>query len=377
MYEASKDGLFRVDRGAGNNPEFEETRRVFATKMAKIHLQQQQQLLQEEPLPRGARGLVHGGGRLGLKLAADGAAKPPLAASAVAPGVATTVAPGQPVHPASEQRAGPCVPGPRPNNQERTSREGLGSLERSAVHQPGPCEDPSCLTHGDYYDNLSPASPTWGDKTGASPSVSLGAASRWPGPLGSDLSLPRPSGDRPLYQPQLSFDSGLRGQDANVGGPNIEKRAGLWSTAASHRVSPLLSPGLENGAPAQPRSPLVSAAPDAGQGVLLKTNLVPECEALGVLAKSTVDAQPWFRDGPKSYLSSSALLPSPASTDVPGPEPKHGSADPDSGSSSAPLALDTQGCPPCRSCHAGRVLLAGPLIAAWAQGSQSPPTPPG
>ncbi|XP_068060433.1 LIM domain-containing protein 1 [Anomalospiza imberbis] len=48
MYEASKDGLFRVDKGAGNNPEFEETRRVFATKMAKIHLQQQQQ--QEEML---------------------------------------------------------------------------------------------------------------------------------------------------------------------------------------------------------------------------------------------------------------------------------------------------------------------------------------
>ncbi|EPY89023.1 hypothetical protein CB1_000140016 [Camelus ferus] len=62
MYEASKDGLFRVDKGAGNNPEFEETRRVFATKMAKIHLQQQQQLLQEETLPRGSRGPVNGGG---------------------------------------------------------------------------------------------------------------------------------------------------------------------------------------------------------------------------------------------------------------------------------------------------------------------------
>ncbi|NXF86761.1 LIMD1 protein, partial [Eubucco bourcierii] len=48
MYEASRDGLFRVDKGAGNNPEFEETRRVFATKMARIHLQQQQQ--QEEML---------------------------------------------------------------------------------------------------------------------------------------------------------------------------------------------------------------------------------------------------------------------------------------------------------------------------------------
>ncbi|NXU54241.1 LIMD1 protein, partial [Turnix velox] len=43
MYEASKDGLFRVDKAGGNKPEFEETRRVFATKMAKIHLQQQQE----------------------------------------------------------------------------------------------------------------------------------------------------------------------------------------------------------------------------------------------------------------------------------------------------------------------------------------------
>ncbi|XP_050748748.1 LIM domain-containing protein 1 isoform X2 [Gymnogyps californianus] len=48
MYEASKDGLFRVDKAAGNNPEFEETRRVFATKMAKIHLQQQQQQQQQQ-----------------------------------------------------------------------------------------------------------------------------------------------------------------------------------------------------------------------------------------------------------------------------------------------------------------------------------------
>ncbi|XP_054129857.1 LIM domain-containing protein 1 isoform X1 [Melozone crissalis] len=50
MYEASKDGLFRVDKAAGNNPEFEETRRVFATKMAKIHLQQQQQQQQQEEM---------------------------------------------------------------------------------------------------------------------------------------------------------------------------------------------------------------------------------------------------------------------------------------------------------------------------------------
>ncbi|KAM6159820.1 LIM domain-containing protein 1 [Erethizon dorsatum] len=332
MYEASKDGLFRVDRGAGNNPEFEETRRVFATKMAKIHLQQQQQLLQEEPLPRGGRGPVHGGGRLGPKLAADGAAKPPLAASAVAPAVATTVAPGQPAHPVSEQRAGPCVPGPRPGIQERTAREGPRSSERSAGHQLGPCEDPSCLTHGHCYDNLSLASPTWGDKSGVCPSLGLGTGSRWPGAPGSDLSLPRPGRDCHLYQPQLSFDSGLRGQDTSVGGPGSEKPTGLWSTASSQRVSQLLlSPGLENGAPLQPRSPPVSAPPAPSQGALPRTNSGLGREASGVLAKPTMDAQPWFQDGAKSYLSSSAPLSSLAGKDVPGTGPKPGCADPGSG----------------------------------------------
>ncbi|XP_072317334.1 LIM domain-containing protein 1 [Eucyclogobius newberryi] len=43
MYEASRDGLFRMRRDAGNNPDFEETRRVFASKMTKIHIQKQQE----------------------------------------------------------------------------------------------------------------------------------------------------------------------------------------------------------------------------------------------------------------------------------------------------------------------------------------------
>lgn len=43
MYEASRDGLFRMRRDAGNNPDFEETRRVFASKMTKIHMQKQQE----------------------------------------------------------------------------------------------------------------------------------------------------------------------------------------------------------------------------------------------------------------------------------------------------------------------------------------------
>ncbi|XP_075777992.1 LIM domain-containing protein 1 isoform X2 [Pelodiscus sinensis] len=100
LYEASKDGLFRVDKAAGNNPEFEETRRVFATKMAKIHLQQQQQQ-QEEELMLAGSGSLNGGASFSAqqqlpnlpvqKLAAgasklhsgENIAKPPLATASV------------------------------------------------------------------------------------------------------------------------------------------------------------------------------------------------------------------------------------------------------------------------------------------------------
>ncbi|XP_041039641.1 LIM domain-containing protein 1-like isoform X2 [Carcharodon carcharias] len=61
MYEASKDGLFRVNREACK-PEFEETRRVFASKMSKIHLQrQQEELLVMGLAPAGALGRLNGG----------------------------------------------------------------------------------------------------------------------------------------------------------------------------------------------------------------------------------------------------------------------------------------------------------------------------
>ncbi|KAK2091001.1 LIM domain-containing protein 1 [Saguinus oedipus] len=339
MYEASKDGLFRVDKGAGNNPEFEETRRVFATKMAKIHLQQQQQLLQEETLPRGSRGPVNGGGRLGpqahweagvgSKLTVDGAAKPPLAASTGAPGAATTLAAGQPPCPPQEQRARPYLHGTRHGSQDCGSRESPASSEMSAFHQPGPCEDPSCLTHGDYYDNLCLASPKWGDKPGVSSSVGLGVGSGWPSPPESDPPLPKPCGDHPLNQRQLSQSSSrssegsLGGQDTGISGRSIEKPAGLWSTASSQRVSPgLPSPNLENGAPApgpaQPRTPSVSAplAPSCPrQGGLPRTNSGPGGEVSSVVSKPNVDPQAWFHDGPKSYLSSSAPSSSPAGLD--------------------------------------------------------------
>ncbi|XP_012494565.1 PREDICTED: LIM domain-containing protein 1 [Propithecus coquereli] len=381
MYEASKDGLFRVDKGAGNNPEFEETRRVFATKMAKIHLQQQQQLLQEETLPRGSRGPVNCGGRLGpqahreaavgSKLTMDGAAKPPLAA----PGAATTISTGQPSYPPQEHRPRPYVHGPRHPIQDCGSRESPASPEMSAFHQPGLCEDPSCLTHGDYYDNLSLPSPKWGDKSGVSPSISLGVGSGWSGPPRSDPPLPKSCRDHHLYQPQLSlsssrsFEGGLSGQDSGIGGRSSEKTGGLWSTASSQRVSPgLPSPGLENGAPAlgpaQPRTPSLSAPPALScrsQGALPRTNSELGIEISGVMSKPIVDPQPWFQDGPKSYLSSSAPSSSPASMDssqlsaAPGLGPKPGCTDLGTGPKLGPTSLvhPVVSTPPELSCKDG------------------------
>ncbi|XP_040301038.1 LIM domain-containing protein 1 isoform X2 [Herpailurus yagouaroundi] len=382
MYEASKDGLFRVDKGAGNNPEFEETRRVFATKMAKIHRQQQQQLLQDETLPRGVRGPVNGGGppgpqvrrdaAVGHKLTPDGATKPPLAASTAGPGTATAVASGQPLYPPQDQRARPYVRSGSHGSQDCGSRESLARWEMSAFRQPGPCEDPSCLTHGDYYDNLSLASPKWADEPGVSPSIRVGVGSGWPGTPGiTEAPLSKPSGDHPLYQPQLapnSSQSSETGQDGGVGGRGCEKPAGLWTTASSQRVSPgLSSPGPENGAlrgPTQPRTPsflapLAQSCPS--QGALPRTNLGVGSEVSGTTPKPTVDPQAWFQDGPKSYLSSSSPSSSPASVDglpsgaAPGLGPKPVCTDPGVGPKLSPTSLvhPVMSTPPELSCKEG------------------------
>ncbi|XP_006893031.1 PREDICTED: LIM domain-containing protein 1 [Elephantulus edwardii] len=354
MYEASKDGLFRVDKGAGNNPEFEETRRVFATKMAKIHLQQQQQLLQEETLPRGGLGPANGGGRLGSKLALDGAAKPPLAASMVAPGPATGITTAQPLCPPQEQRARPYTRGLRYGGQDGGSRENLENSESPASHRPGTCEDSTCLTHGDYYDNLSLGK--WDNESGVPPHIRSGVGSGWSGHPGSGPSLPRPSGDHHLYQPQVprssskSFDSGLGGQDGGLGGSN-ERPAGPWSTFSSQRVSSgLPSSGLENGpvlGSSLPRTPSFSTPPTltgTGQEAQLRTNSGMGTEVSGVMPKSTVDPQPWFQDAPKCYLSNSTPSSSSTGMDsskmgvVSRPGPKLGCADQGAGPKLSPTS---------------------------------------
>ncbi|XP_004676308.1 PREDICTED: LIM domain-containing protein 1 [Condylura cristata] len=377
LYEASKDGLFRVDKCASNNPEFEETRRVFATKMAKIHLQQHQQLLQEEAAPRGARGPVNGGGRLGAqvpreagvggKQTLDGAAKPPLAASTVAPGTATSLASGQPLYLPQEQKARPYARNTKNGSQDCGSKDSPVNAEVSASHRP--CEDPSCLTHGDYYENLSAASPKWDAESRMSPSSKPGVGSGWPRGPGSDPHLPKPSRDHQLYRPQLSLSSSRSfesGQDG-VGDRGSEKPAGLWTTASSQRVSPgFPSSGPENGTflgLAQPRTPTFSApvSLSCSSQVLPRTNSGVGNEASGTMPRPTVEPPPWFQDGPNSYLPSSAPASSPASSDnlqavaAPGLGPKPGCTDPGIGPKLSPTSLvhPVMSTPPELSCKQG------------------------
>lgn len=364
MYEASKDGLFRVDKGAGNNPEFEETRRVFATKMAKIHLQQQQ-LLQEENLPRGCCGPANGGGRLqpyrdapvmGSRPARDGAAKPPLAASTGAPGTASVGTVGLPAHPAPEQRVRPLLlRGARLGSQDFGSQEGPSS----AVPHSGACEDPSCSTHGDYYDNLSLTSPKWNTEPGVPPGIRMGGGSRWSRPAGVDPPPPTPTRDHPVYPRQPSQSSGRgfeSGQDGAIGG--------LWAPASSQRVSTgLSSPGQENGAPLGPAQTRITsfAAPVAQRG-LPRSLSVPGRDVPGLVTKPSLDPPPWFQDGPKSSHSSPAPslaaradsleadgAPGPCSTD-PGFGPKLSSASLVHSAMGTPPELPSkEGGPPSRS----------------------------
>ncbi|KAL4657416.1 LIM domain-containing protein 1 [Arapaima gigas] len=67
---ASRDGLFSARRDAANNPEFEHTRRVFAAKMAKIHMQKHREDV--------ARQALNGAPGSRLTPAGELATKPPL-----------------------------------------------------------------------------------------------------------------------------------------------------------------------------------------------------------------------------------------------------------------------------------------------------------
>ncbi|XP_003342120.2 LIM domain-containing protein 1 [Monodelphis domestica] len=364
MYEASKDGLFRVDKGAGNNPEFEETRRVFATKMAKIHLQKQQQLLQEDLL-QGGSGSLNGGGRLAPQIQhagpfphreaggssklslGDGAAKPPLATPSLASGAGpvtpcpmsqlafqsqshSSVPQGQRarLHPEGQRRASQDFSyGNGTGNSSVSTLQGLDSRGASAM---GPAQEAfSSLSHGDYYDNY--PGQKWGEEATQFTSIKPSTGSSWP----ASKSAPDPH----LYQSQpspnscRSFESGYSSQDGSgneghqLGGDSEQKptagqpRSSSFSHTLNSRapppapeiVAPLALPQQRSSSFSTP-SPLTASGTSL-QGDPPRKGAGVEKDVPGTVAKPTGDSQLWYHGSPKSYISSSVPAPVPTNID--------------------------------------------------------------
>lgn len=176
--------------------------------------------------------------------------------------------------------------------------------EMSAFHRRAPVEDPSCLTHGDYYDNLS-CRPQVGRQPGRVPWHQPGVGSGWSGTPGSDLCCLSPPGPSPvppagLRRPGRSLQSGL---DGGLGGGNSESQWG-----SDHRSSQRVSPGLPSLAQRMgPSQGLLSPGPLLSQRLALEPaqSRVSSQNKLGCgvrfqarMPKPTVDPQPWFQDGP-------------------------------------------------------------------------------
>ncbi|XP_067147473.1 LIM domain-containing protein 1 [Apteryx mantelli] len=325
MYEASKDGLFRVDRAPGNNPEFEETRRVFATKMTKIHLQQQQQ---QEELLMAASGSLNGSASFGVPRpsvpgpwgepqggraqAGGSVAKPPLACTAAGPaGLPHSLAfPGQPPNPAG-YGCGDSI---------------LGAHGcHGATPRPFPPAALGCC--------LAPGGPatlqSWdGDLDGFA--MPRPAAGNWRPNIHPGNQLPR-SPTKAHGEPQLhqhwsseggrrSWENGSEGQRSSQG--HEHKPAGQRSSSFSQAQSlPASSTGFEEGVQAglsQQRSSSFSAPstpPAPGFSGLSDSHGLSAGVDIPATDKTRDGGQRWYHDSPPSFSPGSAPAPVPLSVD--------------------------------------------------------------
>lgn len=129
MYEASRDGLFRMRRDAGNNPDFEETRRVFASKMTKIHMQKHQ-----EEMAKNNQAIRMNGGHSGAHYTKD---RPPINSYR------------QPGEAAAKP---PILSGPVPNAAAGNQYAQFDDQKHHTALQPEPAAG-RAYAYGNNYDN--------------------------------------------------------------------------------------------------------------------------------------------------------------------------------------------------------------------------------
>ncbi|XP_010883453.4 LIM domain-containing protein 1 isoform X2 [Esox lucius] len=232
MYEASRDGLFRMKRDAGNNSDFEETRRVFASKMTKIHMQKQQEEIAKNNLSvrlngghnRVAESTVYAKDRPptnSYRLAGEAAAKPPIH-SGPTPGTvicASQYAPyDSPKHHSSSQQAYSF--GNIYDNKERFERNSYQQYQAS---------NPNTPMNAPTNSSVPPASPmgpgTWASTASSSPG---GSSSQ----MGSTLQQPQQSSS-PSFSKSLPSPTPTRLKDSKEATPTVQQSSPMVAGAGS------------------------------------------------------------------------------------------------------------------------------------------------
>ncbi|XP_062980234.1 LIM domain-containing protein 1 [Elgaria multicarinata webbii] len=359
MYEASKDGLFRVDRAVENNPEFEETRRVFATKMAKIHLQKQRE---QEELMKASPGAPNGGVGFGTqhqlpnhpvarattgsnKLhSGENTAKPPLATSPTACAGHQLAFPNQPQGNTDGERAKLYEDGKRASGDYGYSEspEASGGHGYPRAGQVNPCSSKSSFSSPSREEPNDSDNRTgiqgWGRDAGKFSSLKPTMGSHLWSSVNHDESLQRsptkPQADLHPYQ-QLrnscrSSESGYGSQESGGEGPGLSQSYDQnptyqRSSSFSHACAPLPSSvGFNDELPVgylQQRSSSFSApSPHSPQALLNQSdNINPNCGvemwASSAPNKNIIDKQSRHSDSTQSSVSGSLPTPLPPSVD--------------------------------------------------------------
>ncbi|XP_060637767.2 LIM domain-containing protein 1 [Anolis sagrei] len=362
MYEASKDGLFRVDKAVGNNPEFEETRRVFATKMAKIHLQKQRE--QEELLKSASGGpsngasfstqhqlpghsVTRGPGGTNKLHSGENIAKPPLATSSTVCSGHHISFPNQPQGYAEGERPKLYSEGNRGSSDYGYS-EGLSAPEVSRGHGYQKSGQVNLCSSKTSFPSLSHEEPnnsenqtgsqSWGRDTGKFSNMKSGIGSHLWSSTNHEESLQKhpakPQADlHPYQQSRNAFrspESGYGSQESGGEGPGLGQSydhnpSNQRSSSFSHTVGPLSSTvGVGDGVPAgylQQRSSSFSApSGHPSQSVLNRSdnfhaNCGTDVWTSGVSNKSPGDNQSRSKDNIQASISGSLPTPLPPCVD--------------------------------------------------------------
>ncbi|XP_070692255.1 LIM domain-containing protein 1 isoform X2 [Pempheris klunzingeri] len=320
MYEASRDGLFRTRRDAGNNPDFEETRKVFASKMTKIHMQKHQ-----EEMARNNQAVKMNGGHSSSYYTKD---RPPINSYR------------QPGEAAAKP---PILSGPVPGTAAGSQYAQFDGQK----HHTGPQSEPPAgraYGYGNNYDNkerLEPHSYQYSTPTPTSPgSVSHNAPTHARHPV-----------SQPAWAPssESQFSPSLSGSGSSSASQHKPQRQPAPPTSSS--LPPQQSQAVPPSVNRSPPSSAGTARGRAGESpVSAKPDLIPALPLSAFTGGADFHVQPpsvqsaahYAPPSPTSRPSANhngpmvASSPPPATSETPQPKAKGTSAPPIPGNVSKP-----------------------------------------